>query len=133
MFKRNLISLAFGAALAIGAVSAYAFVPSVTGDLAREAAEGPRGADNERPGDRHRRGGRGLTTDSPADQVIARSKPRVPGGSGCDDPRDLIEHPECNVPKNTAPGIELVAREASEGPRGADNERPGDRQRRGGG
>lgn len=24
-----------------------------------------------------------------------RSKPRVPGGSGCDDPRDLIEHPEC--------------------------------------
>jgi hypothetical protein len=26
--------------------------------IAREAAEGPRGADNERPGDRHRRGGR---------------------------------------------------------------------------
>ncbi len=26
--------------------------------LAREAAEGPRGADNERPGDRQRRGGR---------------------------------------------------------------------------
>lgn len=24
-----------------------------------------------------------------------RRKPRVPGGSGCDDPRDLIEHPEC--------------------------------------
>ncbi|MGB5558442.1 MAG: hypothetical protein WBN04_10575 [Paracoccaceae bacterium] len=24
-----------------------------------------------------------------------RSKPRVPGGSGCDDPRDIIEHPEC--------------------------------------
>lgn len=32
--------------------------------IAREAAEGPRGADNERPGDRQRRGGRlfeGLT------------------------------------------------------------------------
>ena len=24
-----------------------------------------------------------------------RSKPRIPGGSGCDDPRDIIEHPEC--------------------------------------
>ena len=24
-----------------------------------------------------------------------RSKPRIPGGSGCDDPGDLIEHPEC--------------------------------------
>lgn len=22
-------------------------------------------------------------------------RPRVPGGSGCDDPRDVIEHPEC--------------------------------------
>ncbi len=26
-----------------------------------------------------------------------RKKPRVPGGSGCDDPQDLIEHPECKV------------------------------------
>lgn len=24
-----------------------------------------------------------------------RRKPRAPGGSGCDDPRDIIEHPEC--------------------------------------
>ncbi len=24
-----------------------------------------------------------------------RRKPRIPGGSGCDDPRDLIEHPAC--------------------------------------
>jgi len=22
-------------------------------------------------------------------------RPRVPGGSGCDDPHDIIEHPEC--------------------------------------
>jgi hypothetical protein len=41
----------------------------------------------------------------------------------------MIEHPECNVPKNTMQDIERIAREASEGPRGADNERPGDRQR----
>ena len=24
-----------------------------------------------------------------------RRRPRVPGGSGCDSPRDIIEHPEC--------------------------------------
>lgn len=32
-----------------------------------------------------------------ADEVErrGRKKPRIPGGSGCDDPRDLIEHPEC--------------------------------------
>ena len=22
-------------------------------------------------------------------------RPRVPGGSGCDSPRDILEHPEC--------------------------------------
>ncbi|MGL4281203.1 MAG: hypothetical protein ACRCS0_12615 [Albidovulum sp.] len=27
--------------------------------------------------------------------TIDRRKPRVPGGSGCDDPEDIIEHPEC--------------------------------------
>jgi hypothetical protein len=58
----------------------------------------------------------------PADDLLARNKPRVPGGSGCDDPDDLIEHPECR------PAIELkdqlLAREASEGPRGGD--RPGE-------
>lgn len=26
---------------------------------------------------------------------VDRRRPRVPGGSGCDDPGDLIEHPEC--------------------------------------
>ena len=24
-------------------------------------------------------------------------RPRIPGGSGCDDPGDIIEHPECRV------------------------------------
>jgi hypothetical protein len=28
-------------------------------------------------------------------QIVERRKPRVKGGSGCDDPRDVIEHPEC--------------------------------------
>ena len=28
--------------------------------------------------------------------TVDRRKPRVPGGSGCDDPEDIIEHPtEC--------------------------------------
>jgi len=26
-----------------------------------------------------------------------RSKPRVPGGSGCDDPQDILEHSECRT------------------------------------
>jgi hypothetical protein len=35
------------------------------------------------------------TTISIDNLVAARSKKRVPGGSGCDTPRDLAEHPEC--------------------------------------
>ena len=31
------------------------------------------------------------------DTVVERRKPRIPGGSGCDSPRDLREHPECRV------------------------------------
>ena len=27
-----------------------------------------------------------------------RRRPRVPGGSGCDDPRDIIEHPKACAP-----------------------------------
>ena len=27
--------------------------------------------------------------------IVERRKPRVPGGSGCDSPRDVLEHPEC--------------------------------------
>jgi hypothetical protein len=30
-----------------------------------------------------------------ANDLDKRRKPRVPGGSGCDDPWDIIEHPEC--------------------------------------
>ena len=26
-----------------------------------------------------------------------RDKPRIPGGPGCDDPGDILEHPECRV------------------------------------
>jgi hypothetical protein len=33
--------------------------------------------------------------DATADSTVDRRKKRIPGGSGCDDPRDVIEHPEC--------------------------------------
>ena len=67
MFKRNLMSLAVGALLATGTITAYATTPAAAGEWARESSEGPRGADkdrqggrdNERPGDRHRGRGRG--------------------------------------------------------------------------
>lgn len=40
--------------------------------------------------------GHGLFDASTLDSTFdKRRKPRIPGGSGCDDPRDIIEHPEC--------------------------------------
>lgn len=36
----------------------------------------------------------GITSKSEA-ATFDRRRPRVPGGSGCDSPRDLIQHPEC--------------------------------------
>jgi hypothetical protein len=37
----------------------------------------------------------GVWTQDSNSMIDKRRKARVPGGSGCDDPRDLIEHPEC--------------------------------------
>ena len=37
----------------------------------------------------------GFHTDTMQTVVDKRGKKRIPGGSGCDDPRDIIEHPEC--------------------------------------
>lgn len=36
----------------------------------------------------------GISSKSEA-STVDRSRPRVPGGSGCDTPRDIAEHPEC--------------------------------------
>lgn len=41
-----------------------------------------RGGDDDRSDDRSNSG---------------RDKPRIPGGSGCDDPGDILEHPECRI------------------------------------
>ncbi len=37
----------------------------------------------------------GFTVDAGQSSIDKRKKPRIKGGSGCDDARDVIEHPEC--------------------------------------
>lgn len=96
--------------------------------LAREASEGPRGGDNERPGDRQRRGGRVMEDTS--DMVLARRG--ADDAPGTERPGDNHRQRRGGRLSTENPGDFVIAREASEGPRGGDNERPGDRQRRGG-
>lgn len=37
----------------------------------------------------------GLWADAGSTVMVERRRPRVKGGSGCDDPGDILEHPEC--------------------------------------
>lgn len=70
-------SLALAAALALGSIATMAQAKEAKSVVLRTAVQ---------------------TTPAgmlPVDDQMARNKPRVPGGSGCDDPEDLIEHPEC--------------------------------------
>ena len=49
---------------------------------------------------RGRGGDRSRSDDAPgsrSDDSRGRSRPRIPGGSGCDDAGDLLEHPECGM------------------------------------
>jgi hypothetical protein len=39
----------------------------------------------------------GFNIDAGSVTVDKRRKKRIPGGSGCDDARDIIEHPECRI------------------------------------
>ncbi|MDX2157011.1 MAG: hypothetical protein SFW09_10940 [Hyphomicrobiaceae bacterium] len=39
--------------------------------------------------------GTAVFTEDQSAPVVDRRRPRVPGGSGCDDPEDILEHPEC--------------------------------------
>lgn len=134
MTKQQWIASIAGVVLASSAAVSIAAVPDSANEVTRESTERPRGNDNERPGDRQRRGGR-LTADTTDDVLAAsgsgRKKVRTPGGSGCDDAGDVIEHPDC-ISGNHADDKQFVARESTEAPRGRDNERPNDRQRRGG-
>jgi hypothetical protein len=85
-------TLACGAAMAVGTSASSPTALQASSAVVRDAAQGTQAIP--------------LTVD---DQ-LARRKPRVPGGSGCDDPEDLIEHPECRP--HAALGEEQQAREA---------------------
>jgi hypothetical protein len=90
-------SLAFVTVLALGSIATSAFAKGSTSDAARLLAKAP-------------------TASTAADDVLARSKPRVRGGSGCDDPQDVIEHPECRAAL-TAPKDALQDLQARRKPR----------------
>ncbi len=65
----------------------------------------------------------GIKAVSTAGDMEARRRPRVPGGSGCDSPRDIAEHPECRrkaeagefLPSSVKPTVD--AQEARRRPR----------------
>jgi hypothetical protein len=42
------------------------------------------------------------------DMEAKRRKPRIPGGSGCDSPRDVREHPECRRADATVSPADLI-------------------------
>jgi hypothetical protein len=50
------------------------------------------------------------------DMEAKRRKPRIPGGSGCDSPRDVREHPECRRADATVSPADLI-QEARRKPR----------------
>jgi hypothetical protein len=76
MFALTKTSLALATALALSSIASTAQASEVNRVVVREAVQTTQ-------------------TGAPVDDQLARRKPRVPGGSGCDDPEDLIEHPEC--------------------------------------
>ncbi|RYG92261.1 hypothetical protein EU803_07435 [Loktanella sp. IMCC34160] len=92
--------------LTLPAQAASVAMPGVTasldgGDMLIEVRQGRsgtgvRGRDRDRDDDDSGRGrGRGRGGDD--DSSSGRDRPRIPGGSGCDDPEDMLEHPECLV------------------------------------
>jgi hypothetical protein len=93
MMKKTLLTLLLGT-LACGAAMAISTSPSAlqtSSAVVRDAAQGTQ------------------STPLTVDDQLARRKPRVPGGSGCDDPDDLIEHPECR-PNATTTEDQLARR-----------------------
>jgi hypothetical protein len=163
MMCKKIILSAIGGLFILATASSYAVQVQTDEEVvAREASEGPRGGDNERPGDRQHRGGR-LINDAGVDILARRGADDPPGTEAPGDNHrqrrggrlindegiDILARRGADDPPGTeAPGDNhrqrrggrviidsgefILAREASEGPRGADNERPGDRQHRGG-
>jgi hypothetical protein len=126
MFSKKIILTAISGLFVLATATSYAAQMQVSSNdvLAREAAEGPRGADNERPGEVHgrNRGGR-LINDTGAD-ILARR--------GADDP---IPHPRgegAGHPNSEDVNGMILARRGADDPVGS--ERPGEvhGQKRGG-
>jgi hypothetical protein len=79
MNKISQISLALVTVMALGSISTSTFAKETSSDATRFLAK------------------KATVTNVAVEDLLARRKPRVPGGSGCDDPEDVIEHPECRV------------------------------------
>lgn len=114
---RLISSTALALALALPAMPAFAsmasnpasFAGAMVGDADTlvidvkqgRSGTGVRGRDRDRDDDDRRGRGRGsddnASRNSSGKSNSGRSRARVPGGSGCDSPRDLLEHPECRV------------------------------------
>ena len=122
---RILSSTALAFALAVPALPAFSAMPGSAGGFATflpdgadalvidvkqgRSGTGQRGRDRDRDDDDdddNRGRGRGGHRDDDdrsgrggddAGSGSGRDKPRIPGGSGCDDPGDILEHPECRV------------------------------------
>jgi hypothetical protein len=110
--KQNLISLSIAAVLGSLAFHSSAFaLTAVDSTVARaERPEKP-----EKPEKKEKVGALESAT-----QLVRAERP------------EKVEKPEKKEKIGAVEGAFQLAREASERPRGADNERPGDRQRRGG-
>lgn len=116
--KKIMISAMSGLFVLLTASSYAAPMASDSHDVvAREATEGPRGGDNERPGDRQHRGGR-LSNNQGTDILARRGADDPPG---TERPGDNHRQRRGGRVMTEDVGQFILAREATEAPRGADN------------
>lgn len=111
MKKLTQVTLAIVAVMALGSFAASAVAKEASSETTRFLAQ------------------KATVTTVADEDVQARRKPRVPGGSGCDDPQDVIEHPECRasltVPKDSLQ--DMQARRKPRVPGGSGCDTPLDR------
>jgi hypothetical protein len=98
MNKLTQISLALVTVMALGSFTTSSLAKEASSDATRFLAQ------------------KATVTTLADEDVQARRKPRVRGGSGCDDPEDVIEHPECRAAL-TAPKDALQDLQARRKPR----------------
>ena len=107
MNKLTKVSLALATVMALGAFTTSTFAKETTSETTRFLAK------------------KATVTTLADEDMQARRKPRVPGGSGCDDPEDLIEHPECRasltVPKDSLQDLQARRKPRVPGGSGCDD------------